>query len=172
MTEGECYTTVHCMLKFKLNPEKGRKHEYFPYSTNRKAFIANFLYTFDDLVQEHSPKLALCKALLLITINSPDLKSLNVKTQEFTENWFSRLFVGTFPYQTVLRILDIYLNEGNKILFQVGLAFLKHIQNSLLKCATAQDVLETIQQTSSTIKDASLFIKVKKIFMVILIFFS
>ena len=58
-----------------------------------------------------------------------------------------------------MRILDIYLNEGNKILFQVGIAFLKHISPTLLKCTSAQEVLETIYSTSSNVTDASLFIK-------------
>lgn len=59
MNEGDCYTTIHSMLTSKVS-EKGRKHEYFPYSTNRKAFMVNFLYTFEDLVQEHIPKLSFC----------------------------------------------------------------------------------------------------------------
>lgn len=60
----------------------------------------------------------LCVPAFLILINKrlPKLAShiekLNIDLRNFIESWFSRLFVGVLPYQTVLNILDLYLFDG------------------------------------------------------------
>ena len=39
--------------------------------------------------------------------------------------WFMTLFVYDFPFCTLVRIWDIFLFEGWKIIYRVGLALLK-----------------------------------------------
>lgn len=52
--------------------------------------------------------------------------------------WFNRLFVGTLPYPTAVRVFDSFLLEGAKVLFRVGVALLQRHARALLACATAE----------------------------------
>jgi len=54
--------------------------------------------------------------------------------------WFGRFFVSFFPYDTILRLMDVYLNEGSKTLFRVALSVLKIHAEQLLQCRTAEEI--------------------------------
>ena len=54
----------------------------------------------------------------------------------YASRWFMTLFADYFPIQVVVRILDIYLMEGRKILFRIALAIFKLLEKELL---TAED---------------------------------
>lgn len=48
--------------------------------------------------------------------------------------WFVGLFVPTkLPFDTVLRMFDIFLSEGYKSLFRFGLGLLKYMEGAMLK---------------------------------------
>lgn len=47
-------------------------------------------------------------------------------------SWFLTCFVDNIPHQIYLRIWDVFLYEGNKILFRFALAFLKYHSDVLL----------------------------------------
>jgi len=71
------------------------------------------------------------------------MKMLNINSHYFADDWFMRLFVTVFPYQTVLRIFDAFLSEGAKIFYRVALAFLKKMRPQLLQCR-AEDAFQGI----------------------------
>ena len=48
--------------------------------------------------------------------------------------WFVTVFLATdMPFNIILRIWDIYLNEGIKVIFRIGLALLYKTQKALPK---------------------------------------
>jgi len=60
--------------------------------------------------------------------------------------WFICLFVNVLPMETVLRVWDVFFNEGNKILFRIGLALLKANEKVLL-AATEDNQIYALLKT-------------------------
>ena len=58
------------------------------------------------------------------------LRRLKMKPT-FVELWFRRLFVSVLPIRLVLRIFDIFANEGQDCFFRVALALL-HMHTDIL----------------------------------------
>ena len=50
----------------------------------------------------------------------------------YATQWFITLFLYSLPFDTCLRIWDIFLLEGNKVLFRVALAILKLAEPDLI----------------------------------------
>ena len=48
--------------------------------------------------------------------------------QMYASRWFMTIFADAFPMNVVVRIMDIYLMEGRKILFRVALAIFKLLE--------------------------------------------
>jgi hypothetical protein len=61
----------------------------------------------------------------------------------------------------VLRIIDAFMNEGDKILYSVAAGFLHMIQALLLKTTTKAEALMIIQQYSSNCFDCDILMKVR-----------
>ena len=53
--------------------------------------------------------------------------------QIYASQWFLTLFSIYFPFDTVVRIWDIYLVEGRKTLFRIALAILKINEKELME---------------------------------------
>ncbi|CAL1546393.1 unnamed protein product [Lymnaea stagnalis] len=51
----------------------------------------------------------------------------------FTFNWFLTVFVDGIQPELFLRIWDVFLYEGSKVLFRYALAFLKYTESDILK---------------------------------------
>lgn len=51
--------------------------------------------------------------------------------------WFMCLFVNTLRIEPALRVWDIFLNEGNQVLFQVAVGLLKLHEEEILLCSDA-----------------------------------
>ncbi|MFH4981260.1 hypothetical protein AB6A40_007969 [Gnathostoma spinigerum] len=77
-----------------------------------------------DLVSEKLPKL------------SSHLKRLEVDLSALTLGWFLTCFVDILPHDIYLHIFDIFLYEGNKVLFRFALGILKSCEPALLECKT------------------------------------
>jgi len=66
--------------------------------------------------------------------------------------WFITIFVSTkMPFECVLRIMDIFVSEGLKTIFRMGLGFLKYYRKQLLKCNMEQ-MMEIFQEGTKTLK--------------------
>merc|ERR1712000_276228 len=50
----------------------------------------------------------------------------------FASQWFMTLYVYHFPFRAVLRLWDIFLCEGWKIIFRVGITLLKWEESNML----------------------------------------
>ena len=68
-------------------------------------------------------------AIALATEKLPKLMShvalLQFPLEDFISKWLLQLFVNILPIETVLRVLDVFLLEGSKVLLRVVLAILK-----------------------------------------------
>jgi len=56
----------------------------------------------------------------------------NVSPFLYSSKWFMTIFTYNFPFAAVVRIWDVYLNEGTKIIFRVGLQCLKNDEEMFL----------------------------------------
>lgn len=73
-----------------------------------------------DLMAEKLPRL------------SAHLEANKVDLSLFTFNWFLTVFVDTIPAETYLYIWDVFLYEGNKVLFRFALAIFKICETEIL----------------------------------------
>lgn len=73
-----------------------------------------------DLMAEKLPRL------------STHLEANKVDLSLFTFNWFLTVFVDTIPAETYLYIWDVFLYEGNKVLFRFALAIFKICEAEIL----------------------------------------
>uniref|UniRef100_A0A0X3PWH0 TBC1 domain family member 2B n=1 Tax=Schistocephalus solidus TaxID=70667 RepID=A0A0X3PWH0_SCHSO len=73
----------------------------------------------------------------LIQYFSPDLyrhlQNLEIDMSTLTLNWFMAVFVSAVPIETLLRIWDVFLLEGIKVLFRVSLALVIRQKPILLR---------------------------------------
>ncbi|XP_049400965.1 uncharacterized protein LOC125864877 isoform X2 [Solanum stenotomum] len=83
--------------------------------------VQQYLFQFDHLVKEHMPKLGEHFAQEMI---NPSM---------YASQWFITVFSYSFPFPLALRIWDVFLFEGVKVVFKVGLALLKYCHDDLVK---------------------------------------
>ncbi|KAJ7277069.1 hypothetical protein O6H91_Y391600 [Diphasiastrum complanatum] len=83
--------------------------------------VQQYLFQFDRLVHELLPRLG----------SHFDEETINPSM--YASQWFITVFSYSFPFPLALRIWDVFLYEGVKIIFRVGLALLKYCQEDLLK---------------------------------------
>lgn len=60
------------------------------------------------------------------------LRQIYFMPQMYASRWFMTLFSDYFPIEVVVRILDIYVVEGRKILFRIALAIFKLLERDLM----------------------------------------
>jgi len=139
MEESNVYAVASLMLS-----ERNPNRYYFKPT---KKGITLFLYTFDDLLNKHAQKIY------------AHMKALSISSHHFADEWFLRLFVSTFPFQTVLRIFDAFINEGSKVLYRVALAFMKLNKDALLLCSSTNGFLDTLRECASRCTDVDELMK-------------
>merc|ERR1719419_770397 len=62
----------------------------------------------------------------------------NVVPILYCSKWFLTVFTYNFPFEAVVRIWDVFLNEGIKIIFRIGLQCLKNEEERLLEVSGGQ----------------------------------
>jgi len=91
------------------------------------------------------------------------LRKEHVDATMFASQWFMTIFTYNFSFEVVVRIWDVFLYEGTKMLFRVALAILKLQQDDLfdesfesilhrLKTIPSTIQVETLMQTTLSIK--------------------
>ncbi|KAM3707582.1 hypothetical protein ACJW31_02G035400 [Castanea mollissima] len=78
--------------------------------------VQQYLFQFDNLVREYLPKLG------------EHFTQEMINPSMYASQWFITVFSYSFPFHLALRIWDVFLYEGVKIVFKVGLAILKYCQ--------------------------------------------
>ncbi|CAH8430490.1 unnamed protein product [Schistosoma haematobium] len=64
---------------------------------------------------------------------SSHLKRLGIDISAVTLNWFLAVFYDSVPFETLIRIWDVFLLEGSETLFRFAVAILKRNQDMLLE---------------------------------------
>uniref|UniRef100_A0AC35TW73 PH domain-containing protein n=1 Tax=Rhabditophanes sp. KR3021 TaxID=114890 RepID=A0AC35TW73_9BILA len=105
------------------------------YTTKLSGAIAD-QSVFLELVHEKLPKLA------------SHLKCLDVDLPLHALSWFMTIYVDALSHDLYLKIFDIFLYEGNKVLFRIGLSLLKLCENDLLACKTFCSVHDCLSKLS------------------------
>jgi len=95
--------------------------------------------------QEHHDKILMKKLRKL----QKHLIANNVDTGIYTLKWFFQCFLDRIPFSLTIRVWDIYLLEGEKIMFAMAYTILKLHRKTLLKMGM-DDLLEFLQKTMET----------------------
>ncbi|KAL2623884.1 hypothetical protein R1flu_008129 [Riccia fluitans] len=99
---------------------------------------------FEDLVREHFPRL----------VNHLD--SLGVRVAWVSGPWFLSIFVNVLPWESVLRVWDVLLFEGNRcMLFRTALALMEMNGPALSATRDAGDAVAFLQSMAGATFDSS-----------------
>jgi hypothetical protein len=99
-------------------------------------------YVFRDLLAEKLPRV------------SEVLEKYGIEISLFS--WFLTCFVDNIPVEVYLRIWDIFLYEGNKVLFRFALAFFKMYEEEILTSSDSLSIntlLRTLGETGCDVKN-------------------
>ncbi|XP_001626296.3 TBC1 domain family member 2B isoform X2 [Nematostella vectensis] len=83
-------------------------------------------------------------------------ENVRVDLSLITFNWFLTVFIDSFPIQTILRVWDTFLYEGNKVLFRYALAVFKMNEEELLKIEDHAGIFNYMRQVPERIGDHNL----------------
>ncbi|CAL2267885.1 unnamed protein product [Prunus armeniaca] len=99
---------------------------------------------FEEMVRENFPKL----------VNHLDY--LGVQVAWFTGPWFLSIFVNMIPWESVIRVWDVLLFEGNRVmLFRTALALLELYGPALVTTKDAGDAITLLQSLVGSTFDSS-----------------
>jgi len=114
MCEEDAFWTLVALLKGATHvPMEGMYQEGLP-------LLQKYLYQFDGLVEAFLPRL------------SAHLRQENIVPTMYCSQWFITVFSYTLPFDCLLRVWDIFIFEGMKTVFSVGLELLRCEQDVLL----------------------------------------
>ncbi|KAJ6926672.1 hypothetical protein NC651_010935 [Populus alba x Populus x berolinensis] len=115
MSEEDAFWLLVALLKGAVHaPMEGLYQEGLP-------LVQQYLCLFDLLMKEHMPKLG------------EHFTQEMINPSMYASQWFITVFSYSFPFHLALRIWDVFLYEGVKIVFKVGLALLKYRHDDLVK---------------------------------------
>ncbi|KAF3442070.1 hypothetical protein FNV43_RR15986 [Rhamnella rubrinervis] len=99
---------------------------------------------FEELMRERFPKL----------VNHLDY--LGVQVAWLSGPWFLSIFVNMLPWESVLRVWDVLLYEGNRVmLFRTALALMELYGSALVTTKDAGDAITLLQSLSGSTFDSS-----------------
>ncbi|KAJ8751881.1 hypothetical protein K2173_026085 [Erythroxylum novogranatense] len=115
MSEEDAFWLLVALLKGAVHaPMEGLYQVGLP-------LVQQYLFQFDLLMKEHLPKLG------------EHFTQEMINPSMYASQWFITVFSYSFPFHLTLRIWDVFLYEGVKIVFKVGLALLKYCHDDLVK---------------------------------------
>ncbi|XP_051134859.1 uncharacterized protein LOC127254041 [Andrographis paniculata] len=83
--------------------------------------VQQYLFQLDHLVKDYMPKLG------------EQFTQEMINPSMYASQWFITVFSYSVPFNLALRIWDVFLFQGVKIIFKVGLALLKYCHDDLVK---------------------------------------
>eukprot|EP00793_Prasinoderma_coloniale_P003869 PRCOL_00003246-RA len=114
MSEEDAFWTLVALMKGKVHtPMEGL---YLP----GLPLIQQYLYQFDRCVGALMPRLY------------AHFQAECIHPSMYASQWFVTVFAYSFPFDFVLRVWDVFMLEGMKVVFRVGLALLSLRQEELL----------------------------------------
>ncbi len=84
----------------------------------------------------------------LFLVNLPELCShlelLNILPEDYFDEWSANMFSKNFNVDLVMKIWDLYVIFGEKMIFYGGINILKELQNDLLNCEDKEEALNIL----------------------------
>ena len=85
----------------------------------------------------------------LMFTNLPELCShlelvLNILPEDYFDEWSATMFSKNFNIDLVMKIWDLYVIFGEKMIFYGGINILKELQNDLLNCEDKEEALDIL----------------------------
>jgi len=114
MSEEEAFWTLVALLKGQVNaPLEGMYQAGMP-------LLQLCLFQFQRLLRQELPRLG------------EHMEEEGVEPPMYCTHWFNTIFAYSLPFEHLLRVWDVFLLEGMKTVFRVGLALLGSGQDVLL----------------------------------------
>lgn len=113
MDEEESFWCFHAMMNHERYRLRDMYKPGFP-------MLQMFFYQLQQLLKQQIPRL------------SRHFEQLGVDMSFFAAQWFLTLFVYHFQFRALLRVWDIFLCEGFKIIFRTAIALMKWDEEMLL----------------------------------------
>ena len=111
-------------------------------------YIKKNVAFFSDLVKKYLPKL------------HQHFLNLEIEHELYFIPWFSEIFSSSMNYKLLLRVLDLYLINGEYILFQIALSILAVQEDDLLDLAISE-IFKILKKLSSKYKEDFFLEKMK-----------
>lgn len=73
-------------------------------------------------------------------------------------NWLMSLFIGSLPWETTLRVWDIFFYEGSRTFFRVGLGIFKSCEKAILSVSDSSEIFQIVQKAPKKLLDANALI--------------
>lgn len=84
----------------------------------------------------------------LFLVNLPELCShlelLNILPEDYFDEWSATMFSKNFNIDIVMKIWDLYVVFGEKMIFYGGINLLKELQNDLMNCEDKEEALDIL----------------------------
>lgn len=81
------------------------------------------------------------------------MASLKMDSSAFAIPWLSRMFLGAVPFSVALRIFDVYMHQGHKVHYKIGLALLHNSKDRLLKTRSSFAFLSCLTDCIKSLED-------------------
>ena len=78
------------------------------------------------------------------------LQKLGLPLELAAMRWLLSLYTSVFNQNMVIEILDEFFTTGRKVLFQVAVGFMTHVQDQLLECQEAEEALNVLNAKTLT----------------------
>lgn len=135
MSEEESFWMLHCIARGERYLLNGLWSPGFP-------LLFQCFYQFSALLRKHCPRLS----AHLLSQEQP------ITPELYATHWFMTLFSYNLPFDVVLRVWDILLAEGPKIIFRLAIFACKHMEKDILaekEFASILDILKNLHKNVS-----------------------
>ena len=110
------------------------------YLLGEDKFIKRCVSFFNQLIEKIIPRVF------------EHFKKLEITTELYLIPWFEEIFTGTLNYKILLRVLDLYLLNGDYILYQVGITIIKIQEEDILN-STISEVFRVLKRLPNKYKE-------------------
>ena len=104
----------------------------------------------------------------LLFHNLPDLCShlelLNILPEDYFDEWNETIFCKNFNIDISMKIWDLFVVQGEKIIFDAGIALMKELQDELLDCEEKEEILDILLNSQMReINEANVLKEIQKV---------
>ena len=133
MCEEDAFWILVALMKgYRHEPMEGMYQEGLP-------LLNKYLYQMEGLL-ESLPKL------------KNHFEEQNIVPTLFCSQWFLTVFAYNLPFQMLLRVWDMFLMEGMKVVFKVGLELLAVAEEELLQL-NFEDLVQTLSGKQTIVQN-------------------